>query len=308
MTIRFDDRVAIVTGAGNGLGRCHALGLAARGAKVVVNDFGGARDGSGGSSEQAMKVVAEIEAAGGEAIADPADVTDVAAVTRMVEAALGKWGRVDILVNNAGILRDKSFGKMEPDDFHKVVDVHLNGAMNCTKAVWEPMRTQRYGRIVFTSSGSGLYGNFGQSNYGAAKTAMIGLMNVLVVEGEKYGIRVNCLAPTAATRMTEGLMSPEELERMQPEVITPGLLYLVSEDGPNRTIMAAGAGVFARTIIRESDGVYLAPANCTPEAVAKAFAVDEDLSGWHDIAGAFDQTRRFLNMAATAADNTRGQQ
>ena len=241
MTIRFDDRVAIVTGAGNGLGRAHALGLAALGARVVVNDFGGAQDGSGGSSDQAIKVVAEIEAAGGEAMADAADVTDSGAVERMIAAALDRWGRVDILVNNAGILRDKSFVKMEAADFRKVVDVHLYGAVNCTKAVWDTMRTQEYGRIVFTSSGSGLYGNFGQSNYGAAKTAMIGLMNVLAVEGEKYGIRVNCLAPTAATRMTEGLLSPEELERMQPEVITPGLLTRRSDDPTTRPLTSVRA-------------------------------------------------------------------
>ncbi len=241
MTIRFDDRVAIVTGAGNGLGRAHALGLAALGARVVVNDFGGAQDGSGGSSDQAIKVVAEIEAAGGEAMADAADVTDSGAVERMIAAALDRWGRVDILVNNAGILRDKSFVKMEAADFRKVVDVHLYGAVNCTKAVWDTMRTQEYGRIVFTSSGSGLYGNFGQSNYGAAKTAMIGLMNVLAVEGEKYGIRVNCLAPTAATRMTEGLLSPEELERMQPEVITRGLLTRRSDDPTTRPLTSVRA-------------------------------------------------------------------
>src|SRR5271154_1351316 len=206
MTIRFDGRVAIVTGAGNGLGRAHALGLAERGAKVVVNDFGGARDGTGGSSEAADKVVAEIKAAGGEAIAAACSVPDEAGVKAMVEAAVSTWGRVDILVNNAGILRDKTFAKMEIADFRAVLDVHLMGAVHCTKAVWEIMRAHNSGRIVLPTSSSGLYGNFGQSNYGAAKMALVGLMQTLSLEGAKHNIHVNCLAPTAATRMTEGLM------------------------------------------------------------------------------------------------------
>ncbi|MBW8304454.1 MAG: SDR family NAD(P)-dependent oxidoreductase, partial [Brevundimonas sp.] len=197
MAMRFDGRVAIVTGAGGGLGREHALALARRGAKVVVNDFGGARDGSGGSATAAETVVAEIEAAGGEAMANPASVTDFAAVQDMVAAAVAKWGRVDILVNNAGVLRDKSFAKMELEDFRFVVDVHLMGAVNCTKAVWDHMRDANYGRIVMTTSSSGLYGNFGQSNYGAAKMALVGLMQTLSIEGAKNDIRVNCLAPTA---------------------------------------------------------------------------------------------------------------
>ncbi|MBV8851004.1 MAG: SDR family NAD(P)-dependent oxidoreductase, partial [Methylobacteriaceae bacterium] len=205
MTIRFDGRVAIVTGAGNGLGRAHALGLASRGAKVVVNDLGASRDGTGGSSEAAEKVVAEIKAQGGEALANGANVADAAAVQEMVEEAMRKFGRIDILVNNAGILRDKSFAKMDLADFRTVLDVHLWGSVVCTKAVWDIMRTQNYGRVVFTSSSSGIYGNFGQSNYGAAKMAMVGLMNVLHLEGERNNIRVNVLSPTAATRMTEEL-------------------------------------------------------------------------------------------------------
>jgi NAD(P)-dependent dehydrogenase (short-subunit alcohol dehydrogenase family) len=209
MGIRFDGKVAIVTGAGNGLGRAHALGLAARGAKVVINDLGAQRDGTGGSSEAAEKVVAEIKAQGGEAIPNGANVTDEAAVNAMVAEAMRKWGRIDILVNNAGILRDKSFAKMDLADFRAVIDVHLWGSVVCTKAVWEIMRAQNYGRVVFTSSSSGIYGNFGQSNYGAAKMAMVGLMNVLHLEGERANIRVNVLSPTAATRMTEDLIPPE---------------------------------------------------------------------------------------------------
>ena len=218
MSIRFDGRVAIVTGAGGGLGRLHALALAARGAAVVVNDLGGTLDGNGGTPTAANAVVEEIRAAGGKAIASAASVTDFAAVQAMVQAAIGEWGRVDILVNNAGILRDKSFAKMELDDFRLVLDVHLMGAVHCTKAVWEMMREQKYGRIVMTTSSTGLYGNFGQANYGAAKMALVGLMQTLALEGAKYDIRVNCLAPTAATRMTAGLMPEAVLKQLEPGV------------------------------------------------------------------------------------------
>ncbi|MGH8446405.1 MAG: SDR family NAD(P)-dependent oxidoreductase, partial [Solimonas sp.] len=235
----FKGRVAIVTGAGGGLGRQHALALAARGAKVVVNDLGGARDGRGGSSAAAEAVVAEIRAAGGEAIANGASVTDMAAVEQMVAQAVTEWGRVDILVNNAGVLRDKSFAKMTVDDFRFVVDVHLMGAVHCTKAVWEQMRTQTYGRIVMTTSSTGLYGNFGQANYGAAKLALVGLMQTLGLEGEKYDIRVNALAPTAATRMTEDILTPDMLTKLKPEMVSQGLLHLLSEDAPTRTILCA---------------------------------------------------------------------
>ncbi len=216
MTIRFDGRVAIVTGAGNGLGRAHALGLASRGAKVVVNDFGGARDGTGGSLSPAEAVVEEIRKAGGTAMADGADVSNFAQVQTMVARATKEWGSVDLLCANAGILRDKSFAKMEPADFAKVLDVHLTGSFYCCKAVWEGMRERNYGRIVLTTSSSGLYGNFGQANYGAAKSGMVGLMNVLAEEGRKYNIRVNTISPTAATRMTEELMPPEPLKLMKP--------------------------------------------------------------------------------------------
>jgi NAD(P)-dependent dehydrogenase (short-subunit alcohol dehydrogenase family) len=228
MTIRFDERVAIVTGAGNGLGRAHALGLASRGAKVVVNDFGGARDGTGGSLTPAQAVVEEIEKAGGVAMADGADVSDFEQVTAMVERVTKEWGRVDLLCANAGILRDKSFGKMEVADFRKVLDVHLIGTFHCCKAVWNGMRDRNYGRIVLTTSSSGLYGNFGQANYGAAKSGMVGLMNVLAEEGRKNDIRVNIISPTAATRMTEELLPPQALALMRPESITPAVEFLLA--------------------------------------------------------------------------------
>jgi len=266
--IDFKGRVAIVTGAGGGLGRQHALALAARGAKVVVNDLGGARDGSGGSVSAAQAVVDEIKAAGGEAIANGASVTDFEAVQAMVQQAVDAWGRVDILINNAGILRDKSFSKMELADFKLVVDVHLMGAVNCTKAVWALMNEQKYGRIVMTTSSSGLYGNFGQSNYGAAKLALVGLMQTLSIEGAKNDIRVNCLAPTAATRMTEDLFPKEMLEAFRPEAVVPAMLVLAAQDAPNRTILCAGAGTFEAAHITLTQGAWLGIAADTPEQLA----------------------------------------
>ena len=271
MTIRFDGRVAVVTGAGGGLGRQHALALAARGAKVVVNDLGGTLDGSGGTPKAALAVVEEIRAAGGEALASGASVTDPAAVQAMIDEAVAAWGRVDILVNNAGILRDKSFTKMTLDDFRLVVDVHLMGAVHCCKAVWDLMRAQNYGRIVMTTSSSGLYGNFGQSNYGAAKMALVGLMQTLSIEGAKNGIRVNCLAPTAATRMTENLMPEAVLRLLQAEAVTPGLLALVAEDAPTRAILCAGAGAFERAHLTLTEGVFIGLPADAPEQVAAQF-------------------------------------
>ncbi|KRB92306.1 SDR family NAD(P)-dependent oxidoreductase [Noviherbaspirillum sp. Root189] len=267
--IRFDGKVAIVTGAGGGLGRSHALQLAARGARVVVNDLGVARDGSGNGMSPAEKVVAEIREAGGQAIASAASVTDPAAVQEMVEQVMREWGRIDILVNNAGFLRDKSFSKMTLDDFRAIVDVHLMGAVYCTKAVWEIMKQQNYGRIVMTTSSSGLFGNFGQANYGAAKMALVGLMQTLGLEGEKYDIRVNCLAPTAATRMTEDLMPPEVLALLTPESVTPGMLYLASADAPNKMVLCAGAGTFSRSNITLTDGVHIGE---RPDAVEQLVA------------------------------------
>ncbi|WP_018906275.1 SDR family NAD(P)-dependent oxidoreductase [Variovorax paradoxus] len=271
-TIDFKGRVAIVTGAGGGLGRQHALALAARGARVVVNDLGGARDGSGGSVSAAQAVVDEIEAAGGEAMANGASVTDFEAVQAMVKQAVDAWGRVDILVNNAGILRDKSFAKMELADFKLVVDVHLMGAVHCTKAVWALMNEQKYGRIVMTTSSSGLYGNFGQSNYGAAKLALVGLMQTLSIEGAKNDIRVNCLAPTAATRMTEGLMPQEVLDALKPEAVVPAMLVLAAENAPNRTILCAGAGTFEAAHITLTQGAWLGIGADTPEQLAARLA------------------------------------
>ncbi len=268
MTIRFDNRVAIVTGAGGGLGRAYALALAARGAKVVVNDLGGARDGTGGSSAMAQVVVDEIIAAGGEAMANGASVTDFAEVTAMVEAAKAKWGRIDILINNAGILRDKTFAKMEMADFQMVLDVHLTGSANCTKAVWDIMRAQAYGRIVMTTSSTGLYGNFGQANYGAAKMGLVGLMNTLAIEGAKYNVRCNSIAPVAATRMTEDLMPPEMLARLAPTTVVPATLFMCSEDAPNKAIFNAGGGGFERTYVTITRGIHLHGDDMTVEAIA----------------------------------------
>ncbi|MEJ8845953.1 SDR family oxidoreductase [Variovorax rhizosphaerae] len=279
MSIEFKGRVAIVTGAGGGLGRQHALALAARGAKVVVNDLGGARDGSGGSVSAAQAVVDEIRAAGGEAIANGASVTDFEAVQAMVQQAVDAWGRVDILVNNAGILRDKSFAKMELADFKLVMDVHLMGAVNCTKAVWALMNEQKYGRIVMTTSSSGLYGNFGQSNYGAAKMALVGLMQTLSIEGAKNNIRVNCLAPTAATRMTEDLMPAEVLEALKPEGVVPAMLVLAAQDAPTRAILCAGAGSFEAAHITLTQGAYIGIAPDAPEELVARMAEVTDREG-----------------------------
>jgi NAD(P)-dependent dehydrogenase (short-subunit alcohol dehydrogenase family) len=301
MTIEFKGKVAIVTGAGGGLGREHALALAARGAKVVVNDLGGARDGSGGSASAAEKVVEEIRAAGGEGTANGASVTDYAAVEAMVAAAMKKWGRVDILVNNAGILRDKTFAKMEIADFRAVLDVHLMGAVHCTKAVWEIMRAQNYGRIILTTSSSGLYGNFGQSNYGAAKMALVGLMQTLSLEGAKHNIHVNCLAPTAATRMTEGLMSAEVLAHLKPAAVSPAVVFLASDAAPTRAILCAGAGSFERAYITLTPGAFIGSGkNAADELAAKIEAISSRKS---DIVpdSAMDQGRIEITNAQAKA-------
>lgn len=296
--IRFDGQVAIVTGAGGGLGKQHALELARRGAKVVINDLGGSMDGSGGNSAAAEAVVAEIIAAGGEAIANGASVTDDAGVAGLVEQVMAKWGRIDILVANAGILRDKSFSKMEVADFEAVMNVHLMGTMKPVKAVWEIMKTQNYGRIVVTTSSSGLYGNFGQSNYGAAKLALVGFMNTLKIEGAKNNIKVNAISPVAATRMTENLMPQQMLDLLKPEYVTPGVMYLVSEDAPTGTILAAGAGVFAVAKIYETEGVFLKEGGISAEEVRDNWAAITDSTGHEAYEQGGGQGGKFMRKVA----------
>ena len=277
--LRFDGKVAIVTGAGGGLGKQHALELARRGAKVVVNDLGGSMDGSGGSSAAADAVVAEIKAAGGEAIANGASVTDDAGVAHLVKQTTDQGGRSDVLIANAGILRDKSFSKMEIADFELVLNVHLMGTVKPTKAVWEIMKAQNYGRIVVTTSSSGLYGNFGQSNYGAAKLGIIGFMNTIKLEGQKNNVHINAISPVAATRMTENIMPAATLERLKPEYVTPGVVYLASDEAPTGCILAAGAGVFALARIYETEGVYLGEGGLSAEEVRDNWGKITDETG-----------------------------
>ena len=292
--IRFDGKVAIVTGSGGGLGRQHALELARRGAKVVVNDLGGSVDGSGGGSEAAHKVVDEIKALGGEAIANGSSVTDDAGVALMVKDAMDAWGRIDVLVANAGVLRDKTFSKMEIADFEFVLGVHLMGTVKPAKAVWEIMRNQNYGRIVVTTSSSGLYGNFGQSNYGAAKLGIIGFMNTLKLEGQKNNIHVNAIAPVAATRMTENLMPPAILERLKPEYVTPGVVFLCSEEAPTGCILTAGAGAFALARIVETEGVYLGDGGLSVEEVRDNWARIVDPEGQQAYQAGGEQSGKFF--------------
>jgi NAD(P)-dependent dehydrogenase (short-subunit alcohol dehydrogenase family) len=288
-----EGRVAIVTGSGGGLGRAHVRYLASKGARVVVNDL---------SQEAADRVAGEVVAEGSSALAFAGSVTDEKAMAAMVARVVDEWGRVDILVNNAGILRDRSFAKMSLDDFRLVMDVHLMGSVICTKAVWELMRGQKYGRIVMTTSSSGLYGNFGQANYGAAKMALVGLMQTLAIEGEKYGIRVNCLAPTAATQMTEGVLSPESLRLLDPARVSPGLLALVSDSAPTRTILCAGAGNFAAAHVTLTHGFH---------AGAGVDAGEQVIAHWREVADrtgeivpdyGFTQAEREVASAGLEAD------
>lgn len=278
MSIRFDNRVAIVTGAGGGLGRGYALELARRGAKVVVNDLGGSRDGTG-HSDAALKVVEEIEMMGGEAMANGGSVTDYAQMVEMVAKAKERFGSVHVLINNAGVLRDKSFAKMDPEDFKFVVDVHLNGSANCTKAVWDTMRDQNYGRILMTASSTGLFGNFGQANYGAAKLGLAGLTKTLYLEGAKYNVRVNTIAPVAGTRMTEDIFPEAAFALFNPESVAPAVLYLVSEDSPTNAIVGAGAGVFHASYVTMTKGVRLQGDQLTPEGIAAHWDAITDRSG-----------------------------
>ncbi len=298
MTIAGSDRslagrVAIVTGAGGGLGRAHALYLASQGASVVVNDL---------ALESAEVVAGEIEAAGGTALPVAGSVTDEAAVAAMVREVLDRWGRIDILINNAGILRDKSFAKMSLDDFRLVVDVHLIGAAICCKAVWEVMRAQQYGRIVMTTSSSGLWGNFGQANYGAAKMALVGLMQTLAIEGEKYGIRVNALAPTAATQMTHGVLADESLAALDPALVSPALLPLVGREAPTRTILCAGAGHFAAAEVTLSPGVYVGAGPDAGLRLVEALPQVMDRHGALVPAYGFTQAEREVASAAAARE------
>lgn len=296
--LRFDGQVVIVTGAGGGLGRSHALEFARRGAKVVVNDLGGSVDGSGGSSAAADEVVAAIIAAGGEAISDGASVTDDKGVANLIERTMSKWGRIDALIANAGILRDKSFTKMELKDFAAVVDVHLMGTVKPVKAMWEIMRAQNYGRIVVTTSSTGLYGNFGQANYGAAKLSLVGLMNTLKLEGSKNDIHVNAISPVAATRMTDTIMPPEMLAKFAPEHVTPGVVYLASREAPNGAILTAGAGVFALAQIVETEGAFLGAA-ASAEAVRDQWATIADPKGAEAYANGGGQTMKFVRKSAS---------
>ena len=296
MTIRFDNRVAIVTGAGGGIGKEHALELARRGAKVVVNDLGGTVDGSG-ASDAANEVVDIIKSEGGDAMANGASVTDLEAVKDMVSQTMEKWGRIDILVNNAGILRDKSFHKVTMEDFNLVMDVHFQGSLNCTHTIFPIMREQEYGRIVFTSSSSGVFGNFGQTNYGSAKMAMVGLMNTLKIEGQGKNVYTNSITPVAYTRMTEGLIPEDFGKNLQPEFVTPAVIYLSSENAPNGAIMAAGAGVFSRIFIHETMGVSLGMAeDMTPENIEANWDKISDMSDARALQNGGEQTLKFFEL------------
>lgn len=298
MSVEFKNRVAIVTGAGGGLGRSHALALAARGVKVVVNDLGGSVDGTGGSETMAQSVVKEIEAMGGEAMANGANVTKQDEVEAMVAEAIERFGKIDILVNNAGILRDKSFSKMTMADWDLVVAVHLKGSATCTKAVWNHMKENKYGRIVMTTSSSGMYGNFGQTNYGAAKAGLSGFMRTLCLEGAKYDIRINTLSPTARSRMTEGLMPEEYLEQLRVEPVSQGLVYLVCDDAPNRVILAAGAGGYALTKVFETKGINLSQGEQTAENVAAHWDAIASNDGMEEYTNGGQQGAKFLGRIA----------
>ncbi|MBL8643371.1 MAG: SDR family NAD(P)-dependent oxidoreductase [Rhodospirillaceae bacterium] len=291
-SLMLQNRVAIITGAGNGLGRAHALELARFGAKVAVSDM---------DATAAERVAAEITADGGEALAVTASVTDEAQVAAMVQKVMTKWSRIDILINNAGILRDKTFAKMSLADFKLVIDVHLMGSVICTQAVWEIMRGQNYGRVVMTTSSSGLYGNFGQSNYSAAKMALVGLMQTLALEGAKYDIKVNCLAPTAATQMTAGLMPEENLAQLEPSLVSPGVVALVAENAPTRVILCAGAGHFARAHVTLTQGQYIGGGLGAAERVIELWDAIGERAGEIVPPYGFTQGEREVASAMTVA-------
>ena len=295
--IRFDGKVVIVTGAGGGLGRQHALEFAKRGAKVVINDLGGSRDGTGGSSEAADKVVAEIKAAGGEAIADGGSVSDDKGAENLIKRAMDAYGLVDVFIANAAILRDKTFSKMEMADFAAVRDVHLWGTVKPLHHAWPIMREQKYGRIVVTTSSTGLYGNFGQANYGAAKLSLVGLMKTLAIEGERDNIKVNAISPIAATRMTEDVMPPPLLEKLKPEYVSPGVVYLASEEGPTGTILTAGAGVFSVARLYETEGAWLGEGGLSAEEVRDNWARITDTAGQQAYAQGNEQVQKMIRRA-----------
>jgi NAD(P)-dependent dehydrogenase (short-subunit alcohol dehydrogenase family) len=284
--VRFDGRVAIVTGAGGGLGRAHALLLASRGAKVVVNDLGGARDGTGGSSAMADQVVEEIRAAGGEAVPNYNGVDTVEGGEAIVKTALDAYGKVDIVINNAGILRDRACHNLTEDDWDKVLTVHLKGAFCVTQPAFRVMRQNQYGRIVFTTSGAGLYGNFGQTNYSSAKMAMVGLMNTLKIEGKKYNILTNTIAPMAASRLTQDVLPPPVLEKLKPELVSPIAAYLCSEEcTESGSVWVAGGGYFSRAAIVEGKGVALDPSGeITIEQVQESWEKIKDMTGAQEFA------------------------
>ena len=301
MKIKFDDKVVIVTGAGGGLGKSHALEFARRGAKVVVNDLGGSVDGSGGASDAANAVVEEIKAEGGEAIANGASVADQSGVQNMIDEVMSKWGRIDVLVNNAGILRDKSFHKISLEEFNAVMDVHFQGSVYTSHAVYPIMREQNFGRIIFTTSSGGLSGNFGQANYGAAKMAMIGLMNCLKIEGQKYNVHSSAVAPVALSRMTENLFPEGIGERFLPEYVTPAVIYLASDDAPNGAIIGAGAGVFTQFRIFETMGLALGTGDdMTPENIAAGWSSVADMDDARELFSGPEQTIKILEQADKA--------
>ena len=301
MTIKFDDKVVIVTGAGGGLGKSHALEFARRGAKVVVNDLGGSVDGSGGASDAANAVVEEIKAEGGEAIANGASVADQSGVQNMIDEVMSKWSRIDVLVNNAGILRDKSFHKISLEEFDAVMDVHFQGSVYTSHAVYPIMREQNFGRIIFTTSSGGLSGNFGQANYGAAKMAMIGLMNCLKIEGQKYNVHSSAVAPVALSRMTENLFPEGIGERFLPEYVTPAVIYLAGDDAPNGAIIGAGAGVFTQFRIFETMGLALGTGDdMTPENIAAGWSSVADMDDARELFSGPEQTIKILEQADKA--------
>lgn len=291
-------RTAIVTGAGGGLGRAHALALAHHGARVVVNDLGGAGCG-------AQAVADQIAEMGGTAIADSTDITDFAAVMALTADVEQRWGGVDILVNNAGILRDRSFAKMEIEDFRAVMDVHFMGSVHCTKAVWAGMRERRHGRIIFTTSSSGLFGNFGQANYAAAKMALVGLMQTLRLEGGKYGIRVNCLSPSAATRMTDGLYEAGDLMQLDPALVAPAVVALSAADAPNGTILCAGAGSFESAKILLTQGLVVDEPDSAGAILARWPDIDDRLGAFVPAHGP-DQFNHEIARAGTRSASLAG--